>query len=37
MTSLIQVTGGREGDKVWLDIGREARLHANGTMNSSAI
>lgn len=37
MTSLIPVTGGRNGDNVWLDIGTRARLHVSGTMNNKAI
>ena len=32
-----QVTGGVEGDRIWLDIGLEARLHIVGTLSSDRI
>ncbi len=33
----IPVTGGRDGDNVWLDIGSSGRLHVNGTLQNGAI
>jgi len=29
--------GGRDGDQVWLDIGRTGRLHVSGTLQNGAI
>lgn len=35
--AFIPVTGGRSGDQVWLDIGRNGRLHVSGTFANGAI
>ncbi|HKU67424.1 MAG TPA: hypothetical protein VJP85_06600 [Candidatus Baltobacteraceae bacterium] len=37
MTALIPVTGGRDGNSVWLDIGRSGRLHVNGVLENGVI
>lgn len=35
--AFIPVTGGRNGKNVWLDIGSNARLHVNGTLENGQI
>jgi hypothetical protein len=35
--AFIPVTGGRDGDNVWLDIGSAGRLHVNGTLHNGTI
>lgn len=35
--SFVQVTGGREGNDIWIDIGERARLHINGTLDKGNI
>jgi ABC-type phosphate transport system substrate-binding protein len=36
-SSYIPVTGGRDGTRVWLDIGQSGRLHVTGTLQSGRI
>jgi len=36
-TAFIPVTGGRNGNHVWLDIGRNGRLHVDGTIANGEI
>ncbi|HLI95660.1 MAG TPA: hypothetical protein VKT72_06185 [Candidatus Baltobacteraceae bacterium] len=35
--AFIPVTGGRDGDNVWFDIGTNGRLHVNGTLQNGSI
>ncbi len=35
--SFVPVTGGRNGNDVWLDIGMAGRLHVTGVMHGNAI
>jgi hypothetical protein len=35
--AFIPVTGGRDGDQVWLDIGNSGRLHVNGVLQNDVI
>jgi hypothetical protein len=35
--AFIPVTGGQNGDQVWLDIGNRGRLHVNGVLQDGAI
>lgn len=35
--AFIPVTGGRSGKSIWLDIGRNGRLHVDGTMKKGVI
>lgn len=37
MSAFIPVTGGRNGNAVWLDIGRSGRLHVNGVLDNGVI
>lgn len=37
MTALIPVNGGRNGERVWLDIGRQGSLHVSGTIRNGEI
>lgn len=37
MSEFIPVTGGRDGDRVWLDIGRNGRLHVTGVLANDVI
>jgi hypothetical protein len=34
---LVPVTGGRNGENIWLDIGRSGRLHVTGTLQNGTI
>jgi hypothetical protein len=36
-TAFIPVTGGRDGDSVWFDIGRNGTLHVTGTIRNDEI
>lgn len=33
----VPVTGGRDGNSVWLDIGSDGRIHVNGTLQNGVI
>jgi hypothetical protein len=35
--AFIPVTGGQNGDQVWLDIGSSGRLHVNGVLKNGVI
>lgn len=35
--AFIPVTGGRNGESVWLDIGRRGHLHVNGVLQNGVI
>jgi hypothetical protein len=35
--AFVPVTGGRNGDSVWLDIGRSGHLHVNGVLQNGVI
>jgi hypothetical protein len=35
--AFIPVTGGQDGNSVWLDIGTMGRLHVNGTLHNGTI
>jgi hypothetical protein len=37
LMAFIPVTGGRSGDKVWLDIGTNGRLHVDGRLKNGVI
>lgn len=37
MAAFIPVNGGLQGDRVWLDIGRQGNLHVSGTMKDREI
>jgi hypothetical protein len=37
MIAFVPVTGGRNGDQVWLDIGRKGHLRVSGTLQNGAI
>lgn len=36
-TAFIPVTGGRNNDRIWLDIGNRGRLHIEGTLHNGVI
>lgn len=37
VTSFIVVTGGVDGKNIWLDIGRDAKIHVSGTLVNGVI
>ncbi len=37
ISAFIPVTGGRDGDNVWMDIGRSGRLHVTGVLANGVI
>lgn len=35
--SFVQVTGGRDGNRIWLDIGQKGEIHVSGTIVNGTI